>query len=172
MVGDSRGTKSSLGSPCWPQSFLKTPKCFKMRVLSVEVLHHQFQKPELVSGFFTPVRNASSGGPSRICLASGTPHISAFLALHGLSVLRFYLVASRACARSLPVLMRVSGRLVVVGNCWAETTEHKAPLRDSQVSRSVHWYETSHPYAEVSRRPSRNAPARASEREHRLRHLP
>ena len=57
-----------------------------MRVLPVEVLHHQFKKPELVSGFFTLVRSASSGGTSRISLASVTPPISVFLALYGLSV--------------------------------------------------------------------------------------
>ena len=74
------------------------------------VFRHQFQKPELVSGFFTSARRASAGGPSRICLASGAPHISALLALHGLSVLRSYLVVSRAYARLLPVLVRVSGR--------------------------------------------------------------
>ena len=74
------------------------------------VFHHQFQKPELVSGFFTSARRTSSGGPSRICLASGAPHISALLALPGLSALGFYLVVSRACARLLPVLVRVSGR--------------------------------------------------------------
>ena len=87
------------------------------------VFHHQFQKPELVSGFFTSARRASAGGPSRICLASGTPHISALLALPGLSVLGFYLVVSRACARLLPVLVRVSGRSVVVVDWLPPATE-------------------------------------------------
>ena len=43
--GGGRGAKSLLRSPCWPQSFLKNPKCFKMRVLPVEVLHHQYLAP-------------------------------------------------------------------------------------------------------------------------------
>ena len=42
------------------------------------VFHHQFQKPELVSGFFTSARRTSSGGPSRICLASGAPTFPRF----------------------------------------------------------------------------------------------
>lgn len=53
--------------------------------------HHHIQKPELVSGFFTSAVCASSGGASRIRLASGTPPIPTVLALRGLSVLRFYL---------------------------------------------------------------------------------
>ena len=80
------------------------------------VFRHQIQKPELVSGFFTSAVCARTGGASRLCLASVTPHISPFLALFGLSVLQFYLLASRACARSLPVLARVLGQRVVAGN--------------------------------------------------------
>ncbi len=68
---------------------------------------HQFQKPEPVSGFFSPARKASAGGPSRICLASVTLPIPVFLALYDLSALSFYLVSSRACARPLPLLARV-----------------------------------------------------------------
>ena len=64
-------------------------------------LGHQFQKPEPVSGFFTSGRGASSGGPSPICLASVIPPMSAFLALFGLSVLHFYLDASRALHSAL-----------------------------------------------------------------------
>ena len=41
MVGDKRSAKNLLSSPCWPQSFLKLPKCFKITVLPVEFLHHQ-----------------------------------------------------------------------------------------------------------------------------------
>ncbi len=45
MGGGGRDAKNSLRSPYWPQSFLKTPKCFKMPVLSVEFLHHQNSTP-------------------------------------------------------------------------------------------------------------------------------
>lgn len=41
MVGRGGCLKNALRSPFLPQSFLKTPKCFKMPVLQVEVLHHQ-----------------------------------------------------------------------------------------------------------------------------------
>jgi hypothetical protein len=81
------------------------------------------KKPEPVSGFFTPARNASSGGPSRDELASGAPHIPPFLGLSGLSVLRFYLFASRALARPPLVTMRVSRQGVGVSNCRVEATE-------------------------------------------------
>ena len=95
----------------------------RISVSVVGTFHHQFQKPELVSGFFTSAHSARTGGASRLCLASVTPHISPFLALFGLSVLQFYLLASRACARSLPVLMRVSGRLVVLVKWLPPATE-------------------------------------------------
>ena len=123
MGGGGRCAKSLLRSPCWPQSFLKPAKCFKMPVIEVEVLHHQFQKPELVSGFFTSALYASLGGTSQIRLASATPFVSALWAPRGLSVLRFSLVVSRACARSLPVLARVRGRRVVVGKWLPPATE-------------------------------------------------
>ena len=87
------------------------------------VFRHQFQKPELVSGFFTSAVCASSGGTSRICVASGSPRICLFLARCDLSTLRFSLLASRACARSLPVLMRVSRRLVVLVKWLPPETE-------------------------------------------------
>ena len=87
------------------------------------VFRHQFKKPELVSGFFTSAVCASSGGTSRICLASVTPRIPPVLALRGLSVLRFSLVVSRACARLLPVLARVSWRLVVLVKWLPPATE-------------------------------------------------
>ena len=87
------------------------------------VFRHQIQKPELVSGFFTSAVCASSGGTSRICLASVTPRIPPVLALRGLSVLRFSLVVSRACARLLPVLARVSWRLVVLVKWLPPATE-------------------------------------------------
>ena len=45
MGGGGRCAKSILRSPCWPQSFLKYPKCFKMPVIEVEVLHHQYLTP-------------------------------------------------------------------------------------------------------------------------------
>ena len=35
----------------------------------------------------------------------------------------FSLVVSRACTRALPVLVRILGQSVVVGNSWAEATE-------------------------------------------------
>ena len=87
------------------------------------VFRHQFQKPELVSGFFTSALYASLGGTSQIRLASATPFVSALWAPRGLSVLRFSLVVSRACARSLPVLARVRGRRVVVGKWLPPATE-------------------------------------------------
>ncbi len=43
--GGGRSAKSILRSPFRPQSFLKNPKCFKMRVLQVEFLHHQNLTP-------------------------------------------------------------------------------------------------------------------------------
>ena len=98
------------------------------------VFHHHIQKPELVSGFFTSGRSASSGGLSRICLTSGTPPDFAFLAFRGLSALRFYLYASRACARSLPVLMRVSGQRVLVGKWLPPATETGNRTESSSVA--------------------------------------
>ena len=65
----------------------------------------------------------SLGGTSQIRLASATPFVSALLAPRGLSVLRFSLVVSRACARSLPVLARVWGGRVVLGKWLPQTTE-------------------------------------------------
>ncbi len=95
-------------------------------------LHHHIQKPEPVSGFFTSACSASSGGPSRIRLASGTPPVFAHWALFGLSVLRFSLLASRACARSLPVLARISGWSVVVGK-WL------LPATDDEIAPNHLW---------------------------------
>ena len=51
--GGGRSAKSILRSPCWPQSFLKKPKCFKMLVLQVEFLHHHFQSPTLIGWAFS-----------------------------------------------------------------------------------------------------------------------
>ena len=59
-----------------------------------------------------------------------------FFALHGLSVLRFYLYASRACARPLLELMRVSGRSVVVGNSCSGG-DRSLPLHQVQASENA-----------------------------------
>ncbi len=111
------GDRVALGCARCVQSRLRWLRPCGREVSSSGELHHHIQKPELVSGFFTSAVCASSGGASRIRLASGTPPIPTVLALRCLSVLRFYLFASRACARSLPVLVRISGWSVVVANC-------------------------------------------------------
>ena len=116
MRGVERSATSYSGCSRERQSFRLRPFMCRISVSVVGTFHHQIQKPELVSGFFTSAVCARTGGASRLCLASVTPHISPFLALFGLSVLQFYLLASRACARSLPVLARVLGQRVVAGN--------------------------------------------------------
>ena len=111
-------------------------QAFWRKVRNKSPFHHQFKKPELVSGFFTSAVCASSGRTSRICLASVTPRISPFWALHGLSVLGFYLPASRACARLLLELMRVSGLSVVVGNSCSGG-DRSLPLHQVQASENA-----------------------------------
>lgn len=66
MVERGGCSKNLLSSPCWPQSFLKFPKCFKMLVLQVEFLHHQIFKDAspnrlafLLSGFCIAVWSLS-----------------------------------------------------------------------------------------------------------------
>lgn len=77
---DTRGADEATE---FPAGALLNP-IFFMAQPSQGILHsgshflHQFQKPELVSGFFTPARSASSGAPARICLASVTPSVAAF----------------------------------------------------------------------------------------------
>ena len=62
MGGRGRGTKNTLRSPFLPQSFLKTPKCFRTPALQVEVLHRKYSKTGLISGLFLPARSANTGG--------------------------------------------------------------------------------------------------------------
>ena len=68
----------------WPNRRIHAPKAEALLSGSDygrgfgSVFHHQFQKPELVSGFFTSARRASAGGTSRIRLASVTLPIPAF----------------------------------------------------------------------------------------------
>ena len=60
MGGGGRGANNFLRSPYWPQSFLKLPKCFKMRVLTVEVLHHQYSNGPPNGGPFSFISTSAS----------------------------------------------------------------------------------------------------------------
>jgi hypothetical protein len=54
---------------------------YGMSVCRNATLHHQIQKPELVSGFFSSARSPSIGGLSRTCLASVASPSRAFAPL-------------------------------------------------------------------------------------------
>ena len=69
MGGGGRSAKSLLRCPCWPQSFLKNPNCFKMLVLQVEVLHHQYFQGSarlMTCGAFAFLSSGSEAGGSEL----------------------------------------------------------------------------------------------------------
>ena len=70
--GGGRGTKNFLRSTRRLQSFLKFPKCFKIQVLSVVVVHHHIQSPTLLGWAFSHLGLPQSvRGFRRFCVCHG-----------------------------------------------------------------------------------------------------
>jgi hypothetical protein len=103
------GTRFFPGLPHGVQSCPRYP-CFYGRAVSCNgELHHQYSKNQPFSvGFFSPIP-ASAGAVSGHGLASAATLNPAFSSRRIPLCSPFSLVVSRACARSLPVLVRVSG---------------------------------------------------------------
>ncbi len=137
MGGGGRCAKSLLRSPCWPQSFLKIPKCFKMRVLSVDVLHHHNLKSQPLSVGIFFARSASVGAVPGHRLARGTSTTAPVPALFQPLSSLFSLFASRALSTPHPVSMGVCAVRVVNGIYYSLSGDEAVQTRRARARQSI-----------------------------------